>query len=127
MANSDIWTPEQLATYRAMQASAKQPKYRNKKTEVDGIVFDSKKESRRYLELKLLEREGEISNLELQPKYEFKVNGVRIGSYKPDFRYLDSDGQLVVEDCKSPASKTTAYRLRKKMMLALHSIEIRET
>ena len=43
-------------------------KYRNVKTEVDGILFASKKEARRYSELKLLERAGEIAHLELQPR-----------------------------------------------------------
>src|SRR6185369_1864572 len=102
------------------------PKYRNIQTFVDGIKCDSKKESQRYSELVLLQRGGEISDLELQPKYEFKVNGVRIGSYKPDFRYRTKAGDLVIEDCKSEASKTTAYRLRKKMMFAFHGLTVLE-
>lgn len=101
-------------------------KYKNKKTTVDNIVFASKKEAARYCVLKLLQKAGEITDLELQPKYEFVVNGYRIGSYKPDFRYIES-GVIVVEDCKSTATKTTAYQLRKRMMKAIHNISILET
>lgn len=102
-------------------------KYGNRKTEVDGIVFDSKKEAARYQELLLLQRAGEIERLERQPKYEFEHNGVKIGSYRPDFVYLDKRNGWVVEDVKSPASKTTAYRLRKKMMYAFHGLKVLET
>lgn len=102
-------------------------KYRNKKTELDGIVFDSKKEAARWSELLLLQRAGEISQLERQPKYEFKHAGIRIGSYRPDFLYLDKKHGWIVEDVKSPASKTTAYRLRKKMMFAFHGLRVVET
>lgn len=108
-------------------ARIKETKYRNQKTEVDGIRFDSKKEAARWSELKLLERAGEIESLERQPKYVFETNGVTIGSYKPDFKYFDKKLGWVVEDVKSPASKTTAYRLRKKMMFAFHGLRVVET
>lgn len=68
-------------------------KYRNKKVQVDMYVFDSIRESQRYKELKLLERAGEISNLELQPKFllqdSFKKNGktYRKIEYIADFSY----------------------------------------
>ena len=68
-------------------------KYRNRKTTIDGIAFDSKAEARRYAELKLLERAGEIKDLELQPKYRlldgFKKNGktYRPIDYIDEFRY----------------------------------------
>jgi len=99
-------------------------KYGAVKTEVDGIVFDSKKEARRYLELKTMEKAGVISALELQPSFDLVVNGVKIGKYKGDFRYV-VNGTYVVEDCKG--MKTPVYRLKKKLMLALHSITILET
>ena len=102
-------------------------KYRNTPVEVDGHKFPSKAEARRYNELKLLERAGEICGLELQPKFTFEHGGVRIGSYKADFAYfLAHSPQRIIEDVKSPASKTQAYGLRKKMMLAFHGIEVRE-
>ena len=101
-------------------------KFRNVPTEVDGIRFDSRAEARRYGELKLLERAGEIHGLTLQPLYVFEFNGVKIGSYKADFRY-ERSGVVVVEDVKSSATKTPAYQLRKRMMLAFHGISILET
>jgi len=102
-------------------------KYRNQPVEIDGHKFPSKAEGRRYGELKLLERAGEILELELQPKFVFELNGTHIGSYKADFRYrLPHSPVKIVEDVKSPASKTQAYQLRKKMMKAFHGIEVRE-
>jgi hypothetical protein len=91
-------------------------KYRAVKTEVDGIMFDSKREAARYMELVLLERAGEISRLELQPKYDCVVNGKKICTYKADFRYFNANGS-VVEDVKG--MKTPVYRLKKKLVEAL--------
>ena len=71
-------------------------KYRNKKVQVDMYVFDSIAESKRYKELKLLERAGEIQNLELQPHFllqeSFRKNGktYRKIEYIADFMYCQS-------------------------------------
>jgi hypothetical protein len=62
-------------------------KYRNVKTEVDGIKFDSKKEATRYGQLRLLEKAGLIGNLRLQVQYPLIVHGVKVGSYVADFVY----------------------------------------
>jgi hypothetical protein len=102
------------------------PKYRNVKTTVDGVLFDSIKESRRYSELMLLQRAGAISELELQPRFDLMVNGKKVGRFTPDFRY-EHAGSVVVEDVKSPASKTTAYRLRKRVFEAQYGIQVVET
>ena len=102
----------------------KKSKYKSVKTEVDGIMFDSKAEARRYQQLKLLVRAGEIQDLEFQPRYEFIINDVKIGFYKADFRYTDN-GKLVVEDVKG--MKTPVYNLKKKLMKAIHNIDIFET
>lgn len=103
-------------------------KYRNKKVTVNGIKFDSIKESRRYFDLTMLERAGEISQLELQPKYYLSINGVKVCSYTADFKYRDKSGALVVEDVKSPATaKNPVYRLKKKLMFAIYGIEIQES
>tara|TARA_R100001082_G_scaffold8635_1_gene5056 strand:- start:2063 stop:2380 length:318 start_codon:yes stop_codon:yes gene_type:complete len=93
-------------------------KYRAVKTEVDGIVFDSKREAARYMELMLLERAGEISHLELQPKYDCIINGKKICTYKADFRYFTKLGNIV-EDVKGV--KTPIYRLKKKLVEALYA------
>lgn len=102
-------------------------KYGAKPTTLDGIRFPSKREARRWVELQQLERAGAISGLQRQVKYPLVVNGVKIGRYTSDFEY-EENGQHVVEDVKSPATKKARdYRLRKLLMLALHGIEIRET
>lgn len=99
-------------------------KYKAKRTEVNGYVFASKREAARYQDLLLLERAGEIESLELQPKYDFIVNGIKVGRFTGDFRYVE-DGQLIVEDSKG--YKVRDYPIRKKLMLACHGIKIRET
>lgn len=102
-------------------------KFGNRPCIVDSHTFPSRAEARRYNELKLLQLAGNILDLELQPKFVFELNGVRIGSYKADFRYrLPHSPVFVVEDVKSPATKTQAYALRKRMMKAFHGIEIYE-
>ena len=85
-------------------------------TTVDGIRFASRREAKRYSQLKLLERAGTISNLELQPRYNINVNGEYIGFYKADFRYFE-DGCRVVEDTKG--MKTPLYRWKKKLVEVL--------
>ena len=96
-------------------------KYRAKKTEVDGILFDSKKEASRYNELKLLERAGVIKDLALQPNFllqeGFKCQGThRKIEYIADFMYFDEEKkETVVEDVKG--FKTDVYKLKKKLFL----------
>lgn len=101
-------------------------KYGAIKTTVDGIKFDSKKEARRYLQLKLMARAGEILYLELQPKFDLMVNGTKCGFYKADFKYIDTrTGKEVVEDVKG--MKTPVYNLKKKLVKAIYNIDIFET
>lgn len=105
-------------------------KYRAQPTIVDGIRFASKREAARYMELRLLERAGEIHQLEVQPRFPLHVGGVRIGHYVGDFRYyrkLTSGGPTsVVEDVKSPATRTALYKWKKKHTEAEHGIAIVE-
>ncbi|MEK9767816.1 MAG: DUF1064 domain-containing protein [Betaproteobacteria bacterium] len=91
-------------------------KYKNQKTIIDGISFDSKKESIRYAELKTLQKIGAITNLEIQPKIDLIVNGKKIGFYRGDFRYNTAQGETVLEDVKSPVTKTPVYKLKKKIL-----------
>jgi hypothetical protein len=92
-------------------------KYKNKITEVNGIKFHSKKEANRYLELKILEKATQIKSLELQPKIPLMVNGKKIGNYIGDFRYFDIEKlEFIIEDVKSPITKTPTYRLKKKIL-----------
>lgn len=105
--------------------SGQRSKYRNQPVDLDGHRFASKAEARRYSELVLLERIGDIADLELQPRYPLVVEGQKIATYVADFRY-QRDGRTIVEDVKSPASRTPVYRLKAKLLRALHGIEIAE-
>ena len=98
-------------------------KYGAKKTELDGFVFDSKREAARYSELKMLEQAGEIKNLTLQPKFPCFVNGKLVCTYIADFQYQDIEGRHV-EDAKG--FKTDVYKLKKKLVEALYDIKIEE-
>ena len=99
-------------------------KYRNVKTEIDGIVFDSKREAGRYQELKMLERSKIITQLELQKTFELRVNGVLICKYRADFAYLDQQGREVIEDAKGV--RTRDYLLKSKLMIACHGLRVVE-
>lgn len=88
-------------------------KYKNKKTIVNGIVFDSKLEARRYTELLLLQKANKTKELQLQPSFElipsFKKNGrtFRKTTYKADFLYIDTEtGQKIVKDTKRILDRT---------------------
>lgn len=101
-------------------------KYAARSVTIDGIKFASQAEGRRYSHLKLLQKAGEITGLQVQPKWIFEHNGVRLGAYTADFAYHDTTGALIVEDVKSDATKTTAYRLRVRMLFAFHAQEVWE-
>jgi Protein of unknown function (DUF1064) len=110
-----------------LQQIKKASKYRNRKAEYNGIQFDSQKEMKRYQELLLLEQAGQIRSIQLQPRYDLVVNGNKIGFYRADFCYEDvATGTLIVEDVKSPATKTPVYQLKKKLVKAIYGIEIHE-
>ena len=125
-------------------------KYGNRKVVVDGIEFDSRKEAQRYWELKLLQRAGKISDLQLQREFElipaqyetyprYGKTGKRLQdgkrcvekscTYKADFCYKQ-DGQLIVEDTKGyrdPASAGYAkFVIKRKLMLWRHGIKVLE-
>jgi hypothetical protein len=96
-------------------------------TTVDGIAFASKAEARRYAELRLLQQAGAIKDLACHPRWPLTVNGYKVGTYVGDFAYSDVvSGRFVVEDVKSPPTKTPSYRLKRKLMLALHGLDVTE-
>ena len=102
-------------------------KYHNKKTVVDGITFDSKKEAKRYLELKTLERCGVITDLRLQAPYVLidKSNHGRAIKYIADFVYYDRGlKKEVVEDTKG--FRTDVYKLKKRLLAERYGIDIKE-
>lgn len=121
-------------------------KYNNHKVKIDGEVFDSKREARRYSELKLLQVAGKISNLERQIKFvlipaqydtqeRYGKRGQRLKdkqvllekecAYIADFKYFDVEsGELVIEDTKG--MKTKDYIIKRKLMLSVYGIRIKE-
>jgi len=118
----------------------KKNKHNNIKIVCDGYKFDSKMELKRYKELKLLQRAGKISALELQPTFilqkSFIVKSSKTKSglstiesikYTADFLYKQ-DGRVIVEEVKG--HKTTSYQIRKRLFLArlrdLQADEFRE-
>ena len=103
-------------------------KYRNRKTVVDNITFDSKKESLRYSQLKLLLDAGIIRNLLRQPEFPLIVNGVYCGKYLADFSYVAECGSLIIEDVKGASAfhRTPVYRLKKRLVEAMYGVKITE-
>lgn len=109
-------------------------KYRNRKTQIENIVFDSQKEAQRYCELKLLEKKGEISQLQRQVSFELipaevGANKKKLRSivYLADFVYLTKKNGMLqkhIEDVKGV--KTAVYRLKKRLMWHLYRINIEE-
>lgn len=121
-------------------------KYHSRKVTVDGVTYDSTKEYRRFKELSLLERAGTIQNLQRQVKFvlvpaqrefcnEIYTKGRNKGCFKPgkllekecsyiaDFVYIQN-GKTVVEDTKG--FRTKDYIIKRKLMLWVHGIQIRE-
>ena len=128
------WSDEQLAAYRALRKAVAdnapiippvRAKYGNKKVEIDGKKFDSKAEGARYVELNRLQEGGIIFNLKCQESFALPVNGFLVCKYVSDFCYVDVDGNRVVEDVKG-GPVTPVYALKKKLMQAIHGIEIKE-
>ena len=105
-------------------------KYKNRKLTIAGEVFDSQKEYSRYRELALLQKAGQISDLKRQVKYEL-IPSQRIGgkvvekscAYIADFVYREN-GETVVEDTKG--FRTKDYIIKRKLMLYVYGIRIRE-
>lgn len=98
-------------------------KYRAKPVTIDGIRFASQAEARRYGELKLWQRDGGISGLAVHPRFALTVNGLKVCTYEADFEYWIGETR-VIEDVKGVL--TPVYRLKKKLLRAVHGIEIKE-
>lgn len=130
---------KQIAQYIG---EVKTGKYRNIRTQVDGIPFDSQKEARRFIELKSLLKAGKIRNLKLQPQFTLQESyvtpdgkRVRAIRYLADFSYdrptsPDQNGYIhwvkVVEDVKSQATRTAQYEIKRKLMLERFGIVVEE-
>lgn len=110
--------------YRRWMATAAKPaKYKARPTEVDGIRFASVKEANHYCRLKLLQKLGKISGLELQPRFPLRIGLVTICTYVADFSHVE-DGKRIITECKG--YWTREAKLKTKLFLALyHDLELR--
>jgi hypothetical protein len=104
-------------------------KYRNEPIVVDGVRFDSKRESVRWCALRLMERSGDIKGLRRQVRYPLVVDGTKIGEYIADFEYEDTATRaLVTEDVKSDATEKIAlFQWKAKHFAVQYGREIRVT
>lgn len=111
------------ASAKQFRAMAKpKSKYHAQKTIANGVEYDSKKESKRAVELEYLERIGKIKDLQKQVRFilqEEYINNegkkIRPISYVADFQYIDNEGRKIVEDSKG--FRTEVYLLKKKMFM----------
>jgi hypothetical protein len=111
----------------AITKTPKRSKFNNTKVSLDSYRFDSQAEGRRYMVLRDRLRKGEITDLAVHPSFVLSVKGVLIGKYTPDFAYtVVATKERVVEDVKSKATITEAYKLRKKLMWACHRVRVVE-
>lgn len=115
--------------------AAKRNKFNAQKVEMDGMTFDSKKEHKRYIELKAMQQRGEIFGLEHHTKFELapktKLEGEKTAKpalrYFADFTYYIITGEYIVEDVKSEATrKKDSYRNKKHLMKTVLNIDVRE-
>lgn len=108
----------------------KQTRWTNKPERcIENVMHQSGMEAARCTELQLLQRAGEIRDLEAhpQPRLDLVVNGVEICAYLPDFVYVDvRTGEKVVEDVKGMPGLTQLYAVKKRLVLACHGVEITE-
>jgi hypothetical protein len=121
------WTDAQLREYEKGKKLALEPVKEKRKSKYGNVVaggYDSSKEARRAQELELLQKAGEINNLRHHTVFDLVVNGVIIGKYESDFDYYNPHA-YVVEDVKGV--RTDVYKLKKKLLKAIHGIEIVET
>ncbi len=114
----------QLLTSNGVQLPRRPSKYRNVRTQALGKTFASAHEADAYKKLFALQTAGIISSLRCQVTYSLTVNGILITSYRADFVFLDQQGNTIVADAKG--LRTEVYKLKKRLMLAVHGISILE-
>jgi len=100
----------------------KRMKYRNVKTVIDDITFDSKKEASYYGKLKLLVKSGDVLSFERKVRYKLIVNGQLICTYVSDFDVVWKDSGLKVTDVKGV--QTPMFKIKSKLMKAIHGIDV---
>lgn len=111
------------ATGKPVQKKKGRGKYGAIKTEVDGIIFHSKRESEYYRQYKILEKAGKLDNLKLQPVFPIIINDQKICKVILDFSFRELPGGKVrFIDCKG--LDTAISRLKRKLVEALYNIKV---
>lgn len=118
-------SPVAAINQHLLKPDKKKSKYGNKGVEFDGKKFDSKRECARYIHLRVLLKQGLISDLRLQVPYELNEGGTHSLKYLADFVYKDETGKEVVNDSKG--CRTAVYKKKKRLMKQIYNIEILET
>ena len=106
----------------------KAPRVKDRRVEWNGMIFGSGAELARWQQLLLLEKAGAIRDLRRQVPFDLVVNGLLICRYVADAVYTDvlpEGARTVVEDTKG--YRTEMYRMKKKLMRAVHGVDILET
>ena len=130
----ELYAKKVLGGMKVTEPEKKATKYQNQKAERGGIHFDSQKEARRYDELLLMLRAGEIRDLRLQPQFTIQESyitetgeRVRAIRYTADFSYIrEVSGEKIVEDVKSGPTRTKEYLRNRKFMRSMYGIDVRE-
>lgn len=117
------WTPEQLQAHQGRGTKVARSKYGNKKVTHDGVQFDSVRELRRYQDLVLQQEAGQIFDLKRQVPFDITINGIHVCTYVADFVFR-RQGKTVVADAKG--MRTREYITKRKLMMAVHGVEIEE-
>jgi hypothetical protein len=124
---TDKMSLQEFRDWNSKREKAKTSKYKGVPTETaDGQKFQSHHEARYYNKLLLMKMGGEVLSFERQRRYEININGYLVCEYVADFVVHWKDGRVEVIDTKSEGTLTPIYRLKKKLMLAVHGIDIVE-
>lgn len=127
------WAQRQIAQKQLAQQTRENKYHAERVKRENGLTFDSKKEARRYDELMLMLKAGKISDLKLQPQFTLQEayttpegDRIRAIRYQADFSYWQ-DGELIVEDVKSKATKKLrTYQIKRKLLQERFNITIQE-
>ncbi len=134
------WTEEQLdafvrvgrrqnkgrRTETELRSKLPKTKYRNEKTARDGVVYDSKHESKVLADLETLERAGHIRDLRRQVKFAIVIGDIHVCDYIADAVYMEGKRRVVVDAKSAATRKLPVYRLKRKLMAAVLGIEVEE-
>lgn len=123
----DKMNSEEFREYWKKREAAKDSKYKAIPTQTsDGQKFRSHLEATFYNRIKLLHQQGDVIKFDREVRFEIIVNGVFICAYLCDFVVHWKDGRVEHIDCKSQPTMTPVYSLKKKLMQAVHGIELVE-